>query len=154
MVQVGPTRTIEQTQTVVDTLLADWADTQFGVFVVYQRGEKKPIGVCGTKRLETPEGVGRDLGFLYGKEFWGQGFGSEAAEAVMNHIENLLPYSQVTAWVNKNNSASIKILEKLRFRFVKSDTMSYAGYTYHDSLQYVWQRDPGPHNHYHLSGNR
>jgi ribosomal-protein-alanine N-acetyltransferase len=57
-----------------------------------------------------------DFGYRFAKAFWGQGFGTEVAQAVFAYgmaQYQLVPY---TAAVFVENTASVRILEKLGFR--------------------------------------
>lgn len=59
---------------------------------------------------ETPE-----LGYLFDKAYWGQGYASEAVGAFFNKAVKDLRLSRVKATSNVSHQASIRILEKIGF---------------------------------------
>ena len=54
----------------------------------------------------------REIGYRFRTLYWGNGYGTETTNGIINYIFNQLNESLITADVNENNSASIKILEK------------------------------------------
>lgn len=60
-----------------------------------------------------------EIGYDVWKTFWGQGYGSEAVEMLINDCFNELAIDQIYALVHPENLASIGLLEK--FEFVKCD---------------------------------
>jgi len=75
------------------------------------------IGICGF----SPENNGdAELGYWIGKPYWGQGFATEAASAVMAYGYSK---SGVRRFVCKHlagNPASARVIKKLGFRYVGS----------------------------------
>ena len=73
------------------------------------------IGVCGymPADLESAE-----IGYWIGKPWWGQGFATEAAGAVVEHCFTSAGFERVTCGHFVDNPASGKVIAKLGFRFV------------------------------------
>lgn len=106
--------------------IASYERNGFGLLLVVLKGSQTPIGMCGLlKREELPD---PDVGFAFIPDYWGQGFAFEAATAVMNDACERLKLDRVLAIVNPDNDASIKLLEKLGFKFerIKGDVKLYA----------------------------
>ncbi len=70
------------------------------------------IGGAGTFRRES--GVG-ELGFLLGRAWWGQGFATEAARAVLAYGLETKAYSGFSSSHFDDNPASRRVLQKLGF---------------------------------------
>lgn len=70
------------------------------------------IGFCGFKQI----GDAVDLGWRYGHEFWGRGYGSEAALAVMRYGIEILKLNNIFSVAMVKNVASVKIIEKLGYK--------------------------------------
>ena len=69
------------------------------------------IGVCGFMvEDQQPE-----IGYWVGEPYWGKGFATEAAGAIVDHIKSLDLFDQIHGRVLPENQASIKILERLSF---------------------------------------
>ena len=98
----------------------------FGLYQVELKDSHTPIGMCGLlKREELPQ---PDIGFAFLPDFWNKGFAFEAAAAVLNDARKRMKLDRVLAIVNPDNEPSIRLLEKLGFRFerTKGDVKLYA----------------------------
>jgi len=62
---------------------------------------------------------GFEIGYIFAKEYWGKGFATEIAKAQIEFIKSILNSEQIYATVHPKNRASINVLEKLGFNFVK-----------------------------------
>ena len=65
--------------------------------------------------LNEPHGI--DFGYRYSKESWGKGLGFEAAKEVLEHGYSKLRLEKVLGRTAEQNLGSIRILEKLGFKF-------------------------------------
>lgn len=86
------------------------------VYTVALKESNKYIGYCGFKYCDILQGIE----FMYGYDdrYWGNGYGLEAATAILNYGVNELDLSILAAAVNKSNIGSIKIIEKLGFEYI------------------------------------
>ena len=89
----------------------EWETWQIGPLLVELIDSKKIIGSTGLS-LETPYRA--STGYVFGQDFWGQGFAAEALTAVMDiaHSMNLWRVSALCHWEHIN---SAKVLEKCAF---------------------------------------
>ena len=86
----------------------------FGFDVVELMENGCPIGVCGLAKRDFLDDV--DIGYAFLPQYGGQGYAIEAAKGVLAHAKELgLP--RIVATVRPDNSASIRLLEKLGLRF-------------------------------------
>lgn len=86
----------------------------FGLFAVELAASAEPIGICGLIKRDELEDA--DLGFAFLEHFWGNGYALEAATAVMEFAKGL-GFTKVVAITTLDNEASVKLLEKIDFRF-------------------------------------
>ncbi len=96
----------------------------FGFYVVERKQDGEPIGICGLINRETLDEV--DVGFSILRRFWGQGYATEAAAAVMEYGRSECGLPRVVALVAADNENSIRVLKKLGLRFEK--TIELPGY--------------------------
>jgi RimJ/RimL family protein N-acetyltransferase len=77
-----------------------------------------PIGVCGLdlRAGRTPEPV-HWLGYWLGTHYWGQGYATEAARAVIDHAFGELGCAELNAGARVSNHASRRVLEKCGFQW-------------------------------------
>ena len=93
-----------------------YAENGFGRFAVRSKTSKLLIGMCGFLRQDEEI----DFGYRYSAETWGKGIGYEAANKVLNYGLEHLKLKKICAGVAIENIPSIKILEKLGFKFEKN----------------------------------
>lgn len=61
-------------------------------------------------------GYGKELGYWIGTPFWGRGYATEAAEAMLTHVFGSMGHDAAHARVFADNPASMRVLVKLGFR--------------------------------------
>ena len=88
----------------------------FGRFAVRYKTSKRLIGMCGFLRQDEEI----DFEYRYSAETWGKGIGYDAANKVLNYGLEHLNLKKIYAGVAIENIPSIKILEKLGFKFEKN----------------------------------
>ena len=95
--------------------VASYERNGFGLYLVALRESYTPIGICGfLKREELPD---PDIGFAFVPEIWRKGFAFEAAAALLRDARKRLKLQRILAITSLDNEASIKLLERLGFRF-------------------------------------
>jgi RimJ/RimL family protein N-acetyltransferase len=72
------------------------------------------VGCCGIAKLDgdTPE-----IGYWLGVAFWGQGYATEAARALIDHAFGGLGYDTLLAGARVSNPASRRVLQKCGFQW-------------------------------------
>ena len=111
---------------ILDGPVASYDRNGFGLYLVELKDSHAPAGMCGLlKRDDLPDA---DIGFAFLPDFWNKGFALEAAKAVLNYAQKELNLKRVLAIVNPDNESSIKLLQKLGFKFerTKGDVELYA----------------------------
>lgn len=73
------------------------------------------IGNCGV-RLKSPGAREADIGYELNPEFWGRGYASEAAHAMVEYGFAELGVHRIWSWCIADNTASARVLEKLGMR--------------------------------------
>jgi RimJ/RimL family protein N-acetyltransferase len=99
--------------------LASYARYGFGLMCVELKAGTTPgavpLGICGLLKRDTLEDV--DVGFAFLSRYWRQGYAFEAAEAVLAQGREVFALKRIVAITSLDNEASIRLLEKLGFRF-------------------------------------
>ena len=99
-----PHDSVEQTVAWLDSMIANGPDNPD--FVIERDG--MVIGKAGFWKL--PE-----VGYILHPDHWGQGFAGEAVEAAIGHVFATRDIEELTADVDPENAASIRLLERLGF---------------------------------------
>lgn len=94
----------------------------FGLYLVRRLADGTRIGICGLVRrsgLDHP-----DVGFALLPGFRGQGYGYEAAAAVLDHARTGLGLKRILGITDPDNQVSIRLLEKAGFDFERRMRLS------------------------------
>lgn len=95
-----------------------YAENGFGLWLVEKKEDNQPMGMCGfLKRdyLETP-----DIGFAFLPYFNGKGYAYEMASATLVYAKHQLKVSKISAITLPDNEKSIRLLEKIGLKFIKT----------------------------------
>jgi RimJ/RimL family protein N-acetyltransferase len=72
------------------------------------------LGTCGLAKLD---GAQPEIGYWLGVAFWGQGYATEAARALIDHAFGDLGYDTLAGGARVSNPASRRVLEKCGFQW-------------------------------------
>jgi RimJ/RimL family protein N-acetyltransferase len=85
------------------------------VFLITARSAgARVLGCCGIARLD---GKQPEIGYWLGVPFWGNGYATEAARAVIDHAFGDLGYEHLLGGARVSNPASRRVLEKCGFQW-------------------------------------
>lgn len=106
---------LEQTAEAIERYEEEWDDEGFGIFAVELLGSGELIGFAG---LSVPEFLPEvlpdvEIGWRLGRQFWGQGYASEAAHAVLEFALQDRGLDRVVAITHISNQASENVVGKL-----------------------------------------
>ena len=74
------------------------------------------IGWCGLGYLDYDHEQ-KELYYLIGKDYWGQGYAKEATKALLKYGFNTIGLNEIVALCKKENIASRKVIENMGLRF-------------------------------------
>ena len=95
--------------------ISSYRDRGFGLYRIQEKSGRQDIGVCGLVKRDALDDP--DLGYALLARFCGQGYGREAAVAVVADIRARLALPRILAITDPGNQASLNLLEKLGFGF-------------------------------------
>ncbi len=90
----------------------------FGLYLVELTEGTTPVGICGLVKRESLEHP--DLGFAYLSRFWSRGYATEAARATLRYARESLLLPHVYGLVAPKNARSIRLLEQVGMRYVRT----------------------------------
>lgn len=104
------------------------------------------IGSCGASPVAGAEGV-YEIGYWFGMPYWGRGYASEAARAVMDWARDQLGATGFVAGHFADNPASGNVLRKLGFAPAgEQDLFGLARQETSRVARYVWPEGATPAN--------
>jgi len=102
--------------------IASYARHGHGLWMVELKDTGTPIGICGLIKRDVLDDI--DVGYALLPEFCGQGYAAEAAAAALAYGRETLGLQRVVAVVNAENARSLRLLEKLGFRYERMVRLS------------------------------
>ena len=94
----------------------------FGLWMIETKSPLAPIGICGLLKREVLDDV--DIGYALLPEFWSHGYALESASAVVSYAREKLGLKRVVAVTNPDNRSSIRLLEKMGFKYERMVQLS------------------------------
>lgn len=98
-------------------LIAQQRRVGYSLLRVAMKDTDEPIGMCGLVQRDGLDDA--DIGFAFLARHTGKGYAFESARAVMREADVTYRIDRVVAICDPDNTASIRLLEKLGFGFEK-----------------------------------
>lgn len=98
---------------------------------IFELESDELVGCCGLRPYAENE---YEIGFHLRPKFWGKGYASEAANAVIDYAFTVLKAKKLFAGHNPKNIVSRKVLSKLGFIYVRDEFYAPTG-LYHPSYE-------------------
>ncbi len=121
----------------IEGCVEDYARWGFGLRAVVLKTEGRVVGYCGLTELHIDGQTEIEVGYRLARGVWSRGYATEAATAVRDYGFGVLSLSRLVALVDPDNTASVRVAEKLGMRQEKDVMMP--GYDHPDHL-YVLNR--------------
>jgi RimJ/RimL family protein N-acetyltransferase len=92
---------------------------QLGLWATIHKQTGKFIGRCGLLPWTIDGQSEVEVAYMVAKEYWGQGLGTEAAQAILNYGFEQLQLSRLICLIDRENQASIKVATNIGMTFEK-----------------------------------
>jgi RimJ/RimL family protein N-acetyltransferase len=116
-------RTLEDARNyILSGPIASYEARGFGLCLAETKTSATPVGICGLLKRDQLADV--DIGYALVPEFWSKGYALEAAAAVVSFARKALGLRRLAALTFPHNAGSIRVLEKLGFRFERMIVLS------------------------------
>ena len=99
----------EEVQAWLNNQLRRYREDGFGLWGVELKENGELIGQCGLTWQSITDRRVVEVGYLFERAYWHQGFATEAAIACKEYAFNVLGYSEVFSIIRDNNFASQKV---------------------------------------------
>lgn len=109
----NPYKTIEDAEKILNWAEKYQEKTGFCRWAVTQKSSGEIIGSCGFVRLSETKEI--ELGYLFERKVWGQGFATEAAGGCLKYGFENLGFREIIALTDLEHFASQNVLEKIGF---------------------------------------
>ena len=112
-----------ETQTWLDRQIERYHESGFGIWAAVLRANGEMIGQCGLSWQQFEDRQVLEIGYLFQRKHWKQGYAIEAARACKAYAFDTLHANEVYSIVRDNNVASMNVAIRngmtIRCRFIK-----------------------------------
>jgi ribosomal-protein-alanine N-acetyltransferase len=98
-------------------------DHRLGLWATIEKASGRFIGRCGLLRWEIEAREEIEIAYLIARTHWRQGFGAEAARALVAHGFEMLGLTRLIALVHPDNIASARTAERAGLHFERALTL-------------------------------
>ncbi len=98
--------------------LLSWQNLNFGIFAVIHKESQSFIGRAGFAQLKNGT---VEMGYLFLPEYWGEGYATEAAQALLTWGIAHIPVDRIVGFAPCDHMASRRVLEKCSMQFDRID---------------------------------
>lgn len=122
-----PLKTAEETNVMVDGMIADLATHGYGFLAVERKFDGVFIGEAGLAPIDqlTKDAMLRpadiEIGWFFGKDYWGNGYATEAARAWLSRAWDYIEVPEIIAFTYVGNLPSRRVMEKLGMTYNPAD---------------------------------
>ena len=92
---------------------------ELGLWATIHKETNKFIGRCGLLPWTIDGQSEVEVAYLISKAYWGQGLGTEAAQAILDYGFEKLALSRLVCLIDEENLAAIKVAEKIGMTYEK-----------------------------------
>ena len=114
-------KTEKAAQNILTNIILPQYKNNLGRWAIHTKDSNEFIGWCGLKH--RPELDEIDLGYRLIQQYWGNGYAAEAALHTLQYGLHHLKIKLIIGRAHIENTASIKVLEKIGMQFVKEEVV-------------------------------
>ncbi len=86
---------------------------------VFRKNDQRFLGICGLLKQTVDEVEETEVAYRISDEFWGKGYGTEAAKGCTKYAQDVLKSASVISLILEENVQSIRVAEKNGLQFEK-----------------------------------
>ncbi len=133
---MGQVRTREQSRDLIRKYTDDFPKNRFTMWALEAKDSNDLVGRAGLSFLDGTDEI--EVGYLIDRKYWGQGFATEAAAACVGYGFEEVDLDWIVGIVQPPNKASLRVLEKLGFVYLRDDHYYEADVLYHRIEKSRW----------------
>lgn len=102
----------EEAQEWLDRQLSRYQKWGFGLWAVILKENEEMIGQCGLTMQPWKNEEVLEIGYLFGRQYWHQGYATEAARACKHYAFEILHKKEVCSIIRDTNTASQNVARR------------------------------------------
>ncbi len=117
----------DEAQTWLEKQLNRYKNDGFGLWAVIEKTSGEFVGQCGITWQDIDGETVPEIGYLFKRKYWHNGYASEAAKACKEYAFDTLGFDRVYSIIRDNNYASQRVAERNGMKEVKTFIKHYYG---------------------------
>jgi RimJ/RimL family protein N-acetyltransferase len=113
------TKSLEETRVWIRSNKERYQRYGFGIWGAYAREDDRFLGQCGLLVQDVDQKTELEIGYMFLRQFWGQGFATEAASACRDYAFQRLGSKRVISLIDPANVKSIRVAQKVGMQWEK-----------------------------------
>jgi RimJ/RimL family protein N-acetyltransferase len=89
----------------------------YGTSAVFEKSSGAFVGFCGV--IRTPENDYDEIIYALSQSYWGQGYATEVAQAMLDYVFAISELDEIYATIHHKNETSLAMMPKLGMTFVE-----------------------------------
>lgn len=114
------TKDEEQTMKWIDWTLTNYEEHGVGLWIVENKRTGEFLGQCGIVPQEVEGTTAMEIGYLFARRVWGNGYAAEAALACKNYGFEQLKLNRMVSLPDVNNIPSSRVAERIGMKREKT----------------------------------
>lgn len=114
-----PHKNMEESETIISSWVSNYAKPNFYQWAILLMKIDEPIGSIGVVKLDE-EDQSCELGYCIGKQFWHQGYTTEALNAVLKFLFEQVKFKRITARHDIRNPHSGDVMKKCGMKYIET----------------------------------
>ena len=117
------------------------ADYGMCMGAVIEKSSTRLVGLSGVQPLGTTADL--EIGWIFARDTWGNGYATEAGRAAMNHVLETLGRSRVVAIIDPDNEPSKRVAARLGMQYEARYTGTQLGHRWPEIVVDLFYRNAG-----------
>ena len=103
----------------IEQRLLSYLECGFGLYAVINKKDEEFMGYCGFFVQSVDDRKEVEIGYRLAKKYWGQGYATEAAQAVLKYGRERYNFKRFVCLIDPENTGSINVAKKLGMELEK-----------------------------------
>ncbi|MBP1970537.1 RimJ/RimL family protein N-acetyltransferase [Virgibacillus natechei] len=113
------TKDEQETKKWINWTLRNYTGYGAGLWIVEEKDTGKFLGQCGIVLQKVDGVVEMEIGYLFARRVWGNGYATEAALACKKYGFEELGLTRMVSLIDVNNEPSIRVAERIGMKWEK-----------------------------------
>ena len=139
---LGRPETPDETRAMIARVRTRWAEWGYSWWALIDAASGELVGAGGIQHLGRDRANPHEIGWRLRRASWGAGLASEAARTMANYAFAVLDAPRLCAVRHPDNTASLRVMDKLGMRFRGIEEWDGAMVPVHELARADWRSPP------------